>query len=473
IMFCQALQNVKPELKIFEYRDHLLKKSLTTLLNLTDSKGAFYPINDAQKGMSYLSKELVAAVNVIYYYDGRDRSLLTIAKEQDKVQLDQSGLAVADAIMQNKSTPFTKKSMLFSDGFKGKDGAVSVLRSNTTGGDHSLLFKYGIHGMGHGHFDRLSYSLYQDDTEILQDYGAARWVNIDQKSGGVYLKENQTWAKQTIAHNTIVIDETSQFDGNTQTGDLNPSESYYFNVADPSIQIASALDKNAYPGVTLLRTLFLVQDDIFKAPVLIDIFGATGDTLMTIDLPFHFASQLMSSSVDVKVATTQLNVLGNKNGYQHLWREGSGLIGKPQYEISWFTKGKFTTLYGMSDLNDEIIFARLGANDPQFNLRRDALSIHRKVKKKDPVFVNVLSTHGTYDPVVEVPFHSYGPQVQIKLILNSEDYTIAEIVIGSKNKYTALIYKNNNNSTMLHEIDVDGVKYQWNQPIALQKEILK
>jgi hypothetical protein len=43
--------------------------------------------------------------------------------------------------------------------------------------------------------------------EVVQDYGLARFVNIDQKNGGGYLRENTTWAKQSIAHNTLVINE--------------------------------------------------------------------------------------------------------------------------------------------------------------------------------------------------------------------------------------------------------------------------
>ena len=49
--------------------------------------------------------------------------------------------------------------------------------------------------------------------KLLQDYGLARFVNIEQKGGGNYLKENKTWAKQTIAHNTITQNETSHFNG--------------------------------------------------------------------------------------------------------------------------------------------------------------------------------------------------------------------------------------------------------------------
>ena len=38
--------------------------------------------------------------------------------------------------------------------------------------------------MGHGHFDRLSFTYYDNNKEIIQDYGAARFLNIEPKNGG-------------------------------------------------------------------------------------------------------------------------------------------------------------------------------------------------------------------------------------------------------------------------------------------------
>ena len=106
-----------------------------------------------------------------------------------------------------KTKPFVKKSIELSDGANGDEGAVGILRSD----DLELVFKYTAHGLSHGHYDKLSFALFEDGNEVVQDYGMARFVNIEQKGGGNYLKENTTWAKQTIAHNTIVQNETSQF----------------------------------------------------------------------------------------------------------------------------------------------------------------------------------------------------------------------------------------------------------------------
>ena len=137
--------------------------------------------------------------------------------------------------------------------------------------------KYSEQGMGHGHFDKLSYSLYDETGEVLQDYGAARWVNIDQKGGGRYLKENKTWAKQSIAHNTLVVNETSHYNGDIRIGEKYHPDLYYFNADSDSIQIVSAKSLHAYEGSTMHRTLVLLKDEYLNVPVVIDVFKVNSE----------------------------------------------------------------------------------------------------------------------------------------------------------------------------------------------------
>ncbi|MEM0932437.1 MAG: heparinase II/III family protein, partial [Bacteroidota bacterium] len=188
LIFAVGLHNARPELKIFEYKDSVLLQSVKTLVNLSDMDGEFFPINDAQKGMSIFSRELTTAVDIAYHYGTKDPELLDVAQKQNRVVLDDSGMAVAKAISQGRAKPFLKKSVAYSDGPKGEKGGISVLRQQ----DLELVFKYTAQGLSHGHYDKLSFMLYEDGHDVIQDYGMARFVNIEQKGGGNYLKENKT-----------------------------------------------------------------------------------------------------------------------------------------------------------------------------------------------------------------------------------------------------------------------------------------
>ena len=78
LLFAQALHHSKPELNIFAYRDSLLVKAVYALINQTDQSGEFFPINDAQKGMSKMANSAVSAVNIAFL-SARGRRLSALA----------------------------------------------------------------------------------------------------------------------------------------------------------------------------------------------------------------------------------------------------------------------------------------------------------------------------------------------------------------------------------------------------------
>ncbi|MEP0304003.1 MAG: alginate lyase family protein, partial [Maribacter dokdonensis] len=297
LIFAEGLHNVKPELKIFEYKDGVLLKSIDALLNLSDADGDFFPLNDGQKGMSYYNNALVTAVDISYYFGNQDPGLLSIAAKQNKVLLDDTGLAVALGVKNGKAEPFEKKSINLSDGPEGKQGGVGILRSDGL----ELVFKYASQGSSHGHYDKLSYSYYENGDEVLQDYGLARFVNIEQKGGGNYLKENKTWAKQTVAHNTLVQNEQSHYQGKYDIGSKYHPNLYLFDSSQEDIQIVSATETNAYPGTKMHRTMAIIKQDGFEKPFMLDILKVTSDSTNQYDLPFYFMGQVVKTNVDYKI----------------------------------------------------------------------------------------------------------------------------------------------------------------------------
>jgi hypothetical protein len=49
LVFAQGLHNAKPELEIFEKEGQVLLKAVDALLNLSDTDGEFFPLNDGQR----------------------------------------------------------------------------------------------------------------------------------------------------------------------------------------------------------------------------------------------------------------------------------------------------------------------------------------------------------------------------------------------------------------------------------------
>ncbi|SFJ57115.1 alginate lyase family protein [Olleya namhaensis] len=456
LIFAEGLHNVKPELKIFEYKEGVLLKSINTLLNLSDADGDFFPLNDGQKGMSYYTSALVTAVDISYHFGIQDAGLLSIASKQDRVLLDDSGLAVALGIKNGKSEPFNKQSINLSDGPKGTQGGVAILRND----DVELVFKYAAQGSSHGHYDKLSYSLYEKGEEVIQDYGLARFVNIEQKGGGNYLKENKTWAKQTIAHNTVTQNETSHFNAKYEIGSKHHSVLNYFSSENQNVQVASAKEVNAYPGTEMLRTMAIIKDEDFEKPYVLDIMKVTSDKANKYDFPYYFLGQVVQTNFKYSVPKV-LTALGDKNGYQHLFVEGTAKASSDNSKLSWLNKGKFYTLTSVTNDKDQLLFTRIGANDPEFNLRREAALMLRRKDSKNTIFVSTIEAHGSYSPVTESAINSNSNIKELKVVLDSADYTAVQIT-NIKGKVKLFITSNEEDSKKVkHNVKINDKNYEW------------
>lgn len=454
LIFAQGLATKKPELKILEYRDGLLVKAVYALINQTNSQGEFFPINDSQKGMSLASRELIHAVSMAYYYGGNDPSLLSIVKEQGRVPLEDAGLASAKAVANGKVEEFKYKSIELSDGAAGDEGALGILRSD----DVTLVMKYAKHGMGHGHFDRLGFLLYDETGEVIQDYGAARWVNIEHKDGGGYLKENHSWSKETVAHNTLVVDKDSHFDGKVKAADRVAGTPYYF-YTDSAVQLASAKELNAYKGIEMHRTMAVVNIAELEKPLVIDLFSVRASEGTRYDLPLYYIGQFMSSNQKFETNNV-LSPMGKNDGYQHLWAEAQATLEGNTYSMTWFNKKRFYTVTSVVESGDEIILTRIGANDPNFNLRRDPGMIHRRTGG-NTVFASVYEIHGSYDYSTERPLNLFTSIADVKVLYESADYVALGITLISGEEYQFTISLNNADIASNHSIDADGNQLNW------------
>ncbi len=461
LIFAEGLHNVKPELKIFEHKDSVLLKSVNTLIELSDADGEFFPLNDGQKGMSYYSRELVTAVDIAYYYGGGNPGLLSIAEKQGQVLLDDSGLAVAIGVRDGKAEPFVKKSVNLTDGSDGKQGGVGILRYGNE--DLTLVFKYAAQGLSHGHYDKLSFSLYEKGDEIMQDYGLARFVNIEQKGGGNYLKENKTWAKQTIAHNTITQNETSQFNGEYEVGSKHHSDLYFYDASNPEVQVISAKESNAYPGTEMHRTMAVIKNENFEKPFVLDILKVTSNKENQYDLPFYFMGQVMEENFEYETPSP-LSALGQKNGYEHLFLEGKGKPVSDNIKFAWLGSGNFYTLTSVTDPSDELLFTRLGANDPEFNLRRDAALMIRRKNSKNTIFVSVIEPHGNYSPVSEFAVNSNSNIAKLETVHDDENYTGVAITDIKGNRQLFILANNDSSQSSEHQLKINDKDYKWTGP---------
>ncbi|RYG27542.1 MAG: heparinase, partial [Chitinophagaceae bacterium] len=350
--------------------------------------------------------------------------------------------AIAGLLASEKNVPafFPYKSVEYADGVKGDEGGISLLRNGNDADLTTLIYKYTAHGLSHGHFDKLNINLYDKGNEILSDYGSARFVGVEQKYGGRYLPENDKYASQTIAHNTIVVDESSHFDGKEKEAEKFPAKKLFSEIGREAVQVVAASTDDAYKGTHLQRTVYLLKLPGGKKLVA-DIFSARSAEEHQYDLPFQYKGQLISTSFTYKAATTKLEPLGKRNGYQYLWKEAEAHVADTLAQFTFLNGQTYYSISALVQDSASLLMTRMGANDPNFNLRREPAFIIRK-KGKDQTFVNIIEVHGKMDPVVEISSQSYPSVQQIKLLQQDDDFTIVVVTLAGKELIIAQCNKN-------------------------------
>ena len=398
MVFADAIERNDPQRRIFEHRDGILLKALRTAVQLTYD-GHFFPFNDAMKDKSLRTEELYHGI-AIAYGETRDPSLLSVARQQGRTVLTENGLLLARDLAAGKAQPFPFRSILLRDGPEGDQGAVAILRRGEGPRHTAIVAKNSSQGMGHGHFDKLSWQLYDNGHEIVRDSGAARFLNIEAKQGGRYLPENESWAKQTVAHNTLVVDGRSHFDGKVKVADSIAPQQLYFSDA-PGLQVSSARVEGAYPGVAITRTLVMADIPGLEEPTVLDLVSAQSEASHVYDLPLHYQGHVMELGFPVESEVAARPVLGTDHGYQHIWVDGTGKPAAGDGALTWLLDGRFYTYRFATDGAIEAILAESGANDPSFNLRREPMVILRARRSGGTTFATLLESHGRYDGAAE------------------------------------------------------------------------
>lgn len=455
-VFATALNNARPSLKIFEHRDAILQKALMAGLQQTNLDGGFFALNDALKEKDYTSNELVTAIDKAWEVYGKDNGLLLIAKKQDRVMLNKGGVSIAAAISAGKDVPanYPYKTVEYRDGYKGDEGGVSFLRNGKGKELSTLIFKYTSHGLSHGHFDKLNINLYDKGNEILSDYGAVRFIGVEQKYGGRYLPETKAYAAQTIAHNTLVVDGKSHFDGKENISEKFHSEKLYSSTSNPAVQVVAAKEVNAYDGVQMQRTAYMLELADGKK-MLVDIFNAASGTEHQYDLPFHYNGDLISSSLAYTPYTSAQEPLGTKNGYQFLWKEASVKTADTLMQLTFLNDRTYYSISSLLQGQAEVFFTRSGANDPNFNLRHEPAMIIRR-KSRNASFISVTEIHGKFDPGAEFSTNAYSAVASIRVLQQDDDFNIVQIMLNNKK---LLIAQNNKDFSKTSKHLASGISW--------------
>ena len=162
-----------------------------------------------------------------------------------------------------------------------KSAGYAMLRDGGT----AVAVRFGMHGGGHGHPDKLN----------IVTFGAGQLFGLDPGSIAYGVPLHREWYRSTVAHNTISVDQ--QLQANVDGRLISFAKNQL---------VAEAGD--VYPGVTIRRTLTLVRDGLLQ-----DKMECRSESPHTWDWAFHAVGSFTSS-----LRFDPRGPLGDSNGYQHI-----------------------------------------------------------------------------------------------------------------------------------------------------------
>ena len=462
VLFGQAIEKNDPNRKIFEYRNGILKKAIYATVQ-QNYGSLFFPINDAIKDKDIATTELQYGVAIAYDLTG-DPGLLSIAEAQGEVVPTEGGKKLVEALARGEAQPFDYSPMRLRDGAEGDQGALDILRASKNPDDLTVVVKNTSQGLGHGHFDKLGLLVFDSGHEIIRDYGAARFLNVEAKFGGHYLPENNSFAKQTIAHNALVVDERSHFGGVTDVGNNHAPVLSTFLVS-ANLQVTAARIDTAYDGVTLGRTVAMIKDAAFSHPIVVDLVEAESEEPHQYDLPFYYNGQLVESNFELTADPVARTPLGSDNGYQHLWRIGASGDVDGSAQITWLLDRRFYSVTSSVPDDTTVIAAEVGANDPNFNLRREPAFILRTHAPRGVSIASVIEPHGEYNPTAE---YTVGSHSNVQSIAHAESDVAKLVLVTTKDGHqVGLGIAQESDEDATHTLTMVGEEYSWTGPYKL------
>ncbi|MPW29429.1 chondroitin lyase [Agarivorans sp. B2Z047] len=474
-LFAEAIERRQPEIGIYQLKDQVIKTTTYAVMATAFPNGVLPALNDSSKTMDINDEGILIATSMCFSRYQRDANLVAMAKHQAKVWVHGSGASLSDASENAASIGgFNWGSLVLTDGAEGDRGGVAILRHRDAQQDDSMaLLWFGQHGsdhklhsaLDHGHFDGLHFNLFNRGQEVLHDYGFGRWVNVEPKFGGRYIPENKSYAKQTIAHNTVVVDYQSQNQGDTATAEEKWGEQHFFVSGDNQLQAMSAFVRNYYPGVDQQRSVIMFEAEGFAKPLVLDLFRLVSEQEHNYDYALHYSGQFIRSDFNYE-CNARLKPLGENNGYQHLWHQATAEV-EGSSLITWLQGNSYYTMVSSAVTNSQVIMARTGANDPDFNLRSEPVLLLRQ-QGKNHLFANVFETHGYFNEAIEASTEARGQVTSVEVLAHNKVASAVAIHLVSGKQITVCVSNQANvKSDTQHQLEINGETLRWSGAVHI------
>ena len=395
---------------------YAIKEMLDSLMNYAFGNMARPAIGNA--AYKTLQSKMIYEIGFHYYQDPKYAWLIKQSVGENREGSLTEPWAVLFADKDLSSADFSIGTNDFAPEGENKNGStfyrdsgLTIIRNHKPAEEAmnvSLFYSPPGTPNGHLHADKLGIMMYANSKMWLKDAGSLGYDN----------PMHVSWAKQTLAHNTLVVDQTSQYPQGDSTylwqadEPGNPSSGYLkHDFIGPVVKQTRAITEAVYEGVAMERTTTMLDEYV------LDWFHAESEDNHTYDLPFHIDGDLKDITVDDRSNADQLR---DKGGYQHLNSLEKG-ISDELWEATYQKDDQFFTLTMLGEEQTSIYTG---------NVFTEMLMPRRSARKTD--FVSVIQPYEEVNEkvnVMEVPVVS--DQFAKGVTVSSSDFEDT-IVIGNK-----------------------------------------
>jgi oligo-alginate lyase len=247
-------------------------------------------------------------------------------------------------------------------------------------GDLTEIMKFGPHGGGHGHFDKLN--------EVI--YAKGMTMSVDPGSHPYGIPIHASWDKMTVAHNTVSVDEAVQ---NPATGKLINWQ------AEPDFTAVTADAGSVYDNVDLQRTSVVTSDYVLEITTAQSTDGKERD----FDWNYHnFGKQQADGSF------APYNDFPKGNGYDNLTDNQSGDVTSGLHSVFTMDGDRTMNLWVLGDGTETKAITGVGPG-PDLRVKVPYVIVRRHGKNEKFV---ALMAPGPGPQIVN--FTSEGGVIRIK-----------------------------------------------------------
>jgi hypothetical protein len=239
-----------------------------------------------------------------------------------------------EALLYGRKLPESETRPSFS-GTNFKRSGFAVLRSQAPlDKGNYLLLKYGPHGGSHGHPDKLGISFYASGYPASPDLGTP----------GYGIELHTSWYRQTLSHNTVILDGKSQPPAEGELVAFDSGAGGDFGVADARV----SWKEEPYDGVTMRRTILWTED------YFLDLFQVECDRERQIDWVCRFRGRLEAKEGLSEGEPVQLE----GDGYRHISYSTFGAANGP-VRLRWRLPESNLTLFFPKESGTKVVLGRV------------------------------------------------------------------------------------------------------------------